>query len=64
MSEKERAKVERSKVELENRLLRLEKAIQELMIAHIGEKLEERGAIISLMDVDLDDMEPRTPGLV
>lgn len=53
------------RAELENRLLRLEKAVNQLMLTQIEEKLEERGAIISLLDLDLglDDME-RQPGLV
>lgn len=56
----------REREELENRLLRLEKAVQSLMLNQIEERLEERNAIITLLDTDLglDQVEPRTPGLV
>ena len=56
----------RERAELENRLLRLEKAVQSLMLNQIEERLEERNAIITLLDTDLglDQVEPRTPGLV
>lgn len=59
MDEKERAKIE-----LENRLLKIERTLQELLLHHIEGKLEERKDIITLLDLgDLDDME-RQPGLV
>jgi len=57
MSEKERAELD-----LENRLLRLEKAVQQLMLTQIETKLEERNVVIGLLD--LDDIEERQPGVV
>jgi len=57
MSEKERAELD-----LENRLLKLEKAVQQLMLTQIETKLEERNVVIGLLD--LDDIEERQPGLV
>jgi len=57
---------ERDRLALENRLLKIERAVKQLMLNQIETKLEERGAIISLLDLDLglDQAEPKTPGLV
>ncbi|MBN2334911.1 hypothetical protein JXL21_05085 [Candidatus Bathyarchaeota archaeon] len=59
MEEKERA-------ELENRLLKLEKTVQELLLAHLQDRLGE--ATLSLVDLGLVDVEAETstnqPGLV
>jgi len=50
--------------ELENRLLRIENMLMELVAAHLEEKLAERYVLIG--DLGLDNVEPETrqPGLV
>ena len=66
MTPEDKAKLENRLLHLEQSLLRLEKAVQTYLLTQIEEALEERTDIITLLDLDmgLDQIEPKTPGLV
>ena len=66
MTPEEKAELENRLLHLEQSILRLEKAVQTYMLTQIEEALAEKATIITLLDTDLglDQVEPRTPGLV